>query len=101
MRKLVQVAAAAVMSLALSGCLAMGNIQNRGASVDVSIGLFQNRATLINLVRASRGEPLYFLSLGSITASATADFKLAAPGGNLGPGFANDKEVLNQFTFSN
>ncbi len=99
MRKLARLAALALLSMALSGCLAFGNIQNRGASVDQSVGVFQNRATLMNLVRASRGEPLYFISLGSVTASATADLKLAPPTINEGPGFP--RLTMNQYTFSN
>jgi hypothetical protein len=99
MRKLTRLAAAALLPLMLSGCLAFGSIQNRGASVDQSVGVFQNRATLMNVVRASRGEPLYFISLGSITASATADLKIAPPTIEEGPGFA--RTALNMYAFSN
>ncbi len=99
MRTLTRFVLVAAMPFLLSGCLSLGNIQNRGATVDVAIGSLQNRATLINLVRASRGEPLYFIALGTVNAQASADFKVAAPGGNLGPGFS--REVLNEFTFSN
>jgi len=72
-------ALAATASLLLSGCLTFGSIQQRGTTINESIGVMQNRAILLNLVRASRSEPLYFTSINSVQAQGAADFKLALP----------------------
>ncbi len=85
MRALVRILLVAATSLALSGCLTLGRIETRGTTVDESVGTMQNRWTLLNLVRASRGEPLTFLSLTSVQAQGAADIKIGAPSFNEGP----------------
>jgi hypothetical protein len=73
-------------ALALSGCLAQGSIGGRATAINEGAGVAQNRAVLLNLVRASRSEPLYFLAMTRITGSATQDLRLGLPAGTLGPG---------------
>ena len=79
MRGAGRLALAATASLLLGGCLTFGSIQQRGTTINESIGVMQNRAILLNLVRASRSEPLYFTSINSVQAQGAADFKLALP----------------------
>jgi hypothetical protein len=71
--------AASAASLVLGGCLTFGSIENRGAAINEGVGVLQNRAILLNLVRASRAEPLYFTSINSVQAQGAADLKLTAP----------------------
>jgi hypothetical protein len=71
--------------VALSGCLSFGAFGNRGTALNEGVGDWQNRGILLNLVRASRGEPLYFLSLNNAVASGTTDFKFGYPLFTLGP----------------
>jgi hypothetical protein len=77
--------ALAASCLALSGCITLGSIGDRGIALNEGIGGWQNRGVLLNLVRASRGEPLYFLSLNNATGSGTMDFKFGYPLFTLGP----------------
>ncbi len=74
--RLIAVAAASTM---LSGCLTYGSIQNRGATINEGVGDMQNRGTLLNLVRASRSEPLYFLSINQVQAQSSATLNLGLP----------------------
>ena len=63
----------------LAGCLTYGSIQNRGTVINEGVGDMQNRGTLLNLVRASRSEPLYFLSINQIQAQSSAQLQLGLP----------------------
>jgi hypothetical protein len=63
----------------LAGCLTYGSIQNRGTVINEGVGEMQNRGTLLNLVRASRSEPLYFLSVNQIQAQSSAQLQLGLP----------------------
>lgn len=78
-RKAMRVAAAAAALLLLGGCLTFGSIETRGTNINEGIGVMQNRAILLNLVRASRNEPLYFTSINQVQAQGAADLKLSAP----------------------
>jgi len=68
------------ISLLLSACVSVGSLANRGTSIDEGVGQMANRGILLNLARASRGEPLYFVSIGTIQAQGSTDFRLGAPG---------------------
>jgi hypothetical protein len=69
----------AVVSLLLSACVSAGSLANRGTSIDEGVGQMANRGILLNLARASRGEPLYFVSIGNVQAQGTTDLRLGAP----------------------
>jgi hypothetical protein len=75
----------AAMCAALSGCISFGSIGDRGMALNEGVGGWQNRGILLNLVRASREEPLYFLSLNNAVAQGTTDFKFGYPLFTLGP----------------
>jgi len=94
MWRAVRVVAVAALSLALGGCLTFGRIESRGTSVNVGIGAMQNRAILLNLARASRGEPLYFLSITQVQAQGAADLRFTAPAFNLGAGQTLTQKLL-------
>jgi hypothetical protein len=98
MRTLSRTLAVAAAGLTLSGCLSLGSVDKRGTAIDESIGTLQNRTILINLARASKGEPLYFISPGAVSGSMTTDLKLGNPAFLEGPaGLHND--VAAQLTF--
>jgi hypothetical protein len=86
--------AAALLLLLLGGCLTFGRIDARGTTINESIGAMGNRAILLNLVRASRSEPLYFLSLNQVQAQGAADLKLGAPSFNEGPGLTQSQKLF-------
>jgi hypothetical protein len=89
MRTSLRILLLAATALMLSGCLASGQLANRGTSIDEGVGTIENRAILLNLARASRAEPLYFVSTGTIQATGATDFRLGVPtitkGHNLTP----------------
>jgi hypothetical protein len=86
MRTWLRIAGMATACLALSGCLTFGRIEVRGTTINEGIGAMQNRAILLNLARASQGEPLYFLSITQVQAQGALDLKVSAPGFNEGRG---------------
>jgi hypothetical protein len=69
----------AAVSLLLSACVSVGSLANRGTSIDEGVGQMANRGILLNLARASRSEPLYFVSIGNVQAQGTTDLRLGAP----------------------
>jgi hypothetical protein len=79
MRTSVQIFVLAAISLLLSACVSAGSLATRGTSIDNGVGQMANRGILMNLARASRGEPLYFVSIGNIQATGSTDFRLGAP----------------------
>jgi hypothetical protein len=85
MRSLVRTLLLAPLAVLLSGCIAFGTIDKRATALNESAGTAQNRAILLNLVRASRFEPLYFLAMTQLNGSATADLKLGLPELTVGP----------------
>jgi hypothetical protein len=78
-------------ALVLSGCVTYGAIDRRATTFNEGAGAAQNRAILLNLVRASRSEPLYFLAITQLSGSSTEDFKLGLPEITFGP-----KQALSQ-----
>lgn len=85
MRSRVRALLLAPLAALLSGCIAFGTIDKRATALNESAGAAQNRAILLNLVRASRFEPLYFLAMTQLNGSATADLKLGLPELTVGP----------------
>jgi hypothetical protein len=88
----------AAASLMLSGCLAFGSLERRGTAVDQGVGALQNQTILLNLARASTGEPLYFVSIGNVSAQGQTDLHLAGPSYTEGPGLLHS-DTLNELTF--
>ncbi len=85
MHSAMRLLAVAAIAAPLAGCLTFGSIQNRGTTINEGVGAMQNRAVLLNLVRASRSEPLYFLSVNQVQAQSSADLKLGLPQFTFGP----------------
>jgi hypothetical protein len=73
------------VAFALSGCIAFGTLDRRATMVNAQVASVQNRAVLINLARASRQEPIYFVALSQINASGSADLKFGLPAVGFGP----------------
>jgi len=96
MRKLVRGVVLAATCLMLSGCITFGSIGDRGMSLNQGIGGMMNRGILLNIVRASRDEPLYFLSINQAVGTGVADFKLGPPQFTLGPHLTLSEK---QYTF--
>ncbi len=86
----------AALSIALNGCLAFGGVDRDTAVIDKSVGTARNSAILLNIVRASRHEPLYFYALSRVSGTATEDFKLSLPPVTLGP---HQTAAQKTFTF--
>jgi hypothetical protein len=86
MRASARIIVLAAISLLLGACVSTGSLANRGTSIDEGVGQMANRGILLNLARASRGEPLYFVSIGTIQATGSTDLRLGAPGFIEGPG---------------
>lgn len=76
---------AVAASLLLAGCVAMGGIDRTADTIDRSAGAARNNSILLNIVRASRREPLYFYSISHVSGSGIEDFKLSLPPVSLGP----------------
>lgn len=85
MRSIVRTLLAAPLALTLGGCVAFGSIDRRATTFNESAGTTQNRAILLNLVRASKFEPIYFLALTQFNGSGTEDLKIGIPEFTLGP----------------
>jgi len=68
-----------------SGCVALGGIDRETGTIDKEVGTARNTSILLNIVRASQGEPLYFYSLNQVGGSGLEDFKLSLPPLTLGP----------------
>jgi hypothetical protein len=83
---------------ALTGCVAFGDIAPPVTQIDQSVGASLNQAILLNIVRASRNEPLYFTSISQIGGSGTADLKTGLPNIILG---ADNTSAAGQLTFTN
>lgn len=97
MRTFARLAAFAAAGLMLTGCLSVGQLARRGTTVDEGIGTLSNRAILINLARASRQEPLYFLTVTSVNGQGTTDLHLGDPQFLEGPTL---KGAGKDFTFN-
>ena len=86
-------APAALIALLLSACASIGQVDHRATTMNESVSAAQNRATLLNLVRASRSEPLYFMSLNQIGSSAFTDMKLGLPAVSFGPNLSAASKI--------
>jgi hypothetical protein len=94
-----RVRAAAVLlllGLGLSACVAMGAIDGAAGTIDRSVGTARNTSILLNIVRASRQEPLYFYSISRVSGSGTEDFKFSLPAVSVGP---NRTVAQKNYTF--
>lgn len=73
------------ITLSLGGCAALTPIDKRATDLNLGIGMAVNRGILLNLIRSSKSEPLYFISMSAAHGSATGDFKVGLPPLTLGP----------------
>ena len=80
----------------LSGCIALGGVDRATGTIDRSVGTARNNSILLNIIRASRGEPLYFYSISRVSGSGLEDFKFSLPALTLGP---NRTASQRNFTF--
>lgn len=85
MRSVFRTLLLAPLALTLSGCVAMGSIDRRATTLNESAGTTQNRSILLNLVRASKFEPIYFLALSQFNGSGTEDLRFGVPEFTFGP----------------
>ncbi len=69
----------------LTGCVAVGIVDTSAGTIDHSVGRARNNSILLNIVRASRYEPLYFYSVSRVSGGGTADLKLSLPALTFGP----------------
>ena len=83
---------------ALAGCVARGEIQDHVERINKSVGTSRNEAILLNIVRASRNEPMYFTSLPSVTGQGNMSLSTGLPTITFGPG---QTVAQKQFTFTN
>jgi hypothetical protein len=70
---------AAAAALALSGCIAVGDVGKRAMTVNQEVGSSQNQFVLLNLVRAAHEEPVYFVAFNQLGASGTMEFRAGVP----------------------
>jgi hypothetical protein len=76
---------ALAISLCLGGCIAVGAVDRRAATLNEQVAQTQNQGVLLNLARAAREEPIYFMAMNQLSASGTTDFRVGAPQFFLGP----------------
>jgi hypothetical protein len=76
----------ALLAPALSGCLALGSIDRRAQAINRSVAVSVNTGLLLNLVRASRSEPLRFTATTGVHAESGATLSVSLPALALGPG---------------
>ncbi len=74
-----------LLALGLSGCIATGMVDRTTDTIDHSVGQARNNSILLNIVRASRYEPLYFYSVSRVSGGGLEDFKLSFPAITFGP----------------
>jgi hypothetical protein len=72
-------------ALALSGCIAVGDVGRRAMTVNQEVGSSQNQFVLLNLVRAAHEEPVYFVAFNQLGASGTMEFRAGVPQVFAGP----------------
>ena len=85
MTRIISALAAAASTLLLAGCITVGQIDRRAVTVDQQVGSTQNQFVLVNLARASREEPVYFVAFNQLGASGTTDLRVGFPQFFLGP----------------
>jgi hypothetical protein len=79
----------ALLATALSGCIAFGSIDKRVQSINRGVANAQNTALLMNVVRASLSEPLYFTSTSAVHGAGTEEFDFSLPSVSFGPGLVD------------
>jgi hypothetical protein len=84
---------ASAAALALSGCIATGAIDKRAIVINQDVGTSQNEFVLLNLARASREEPVYFVAYDQLGASGTTEYRMGVPQVVLGPSVPVVNEV--------
>ncbi len=90
---------ASILAAALvAGCVAKGDIHNRVATINKSVGVSRNDAVLLNIVRASRDEPLYFTSLPKVASSGLITLTTGLPSLTIGP---NQSNAQTNYTLTN
>jgi hypothetical protein len=82
------------LSLPLAGCLSLGQVADRGTTFDQSVGELSNRAVLLNIARASRHDPLYFVSVGNAQATGSSDLRVGLPPVTFGPGLTVEQKQI-------
>jgi hypothetical protein len=76
---------ALVLVISVGGCIATGRIDRRAATLNEQVAQTENQGVLLNLARASRSEPIYFLAINQLSASGTTEARVGAPQFFLGP----------------
>jgi hypothetical protein len=76
---------AAAASIAVSGCVASDHFQERVSSYDRAAEKSRDEMILTNIIRASRSEPLSFVSVSGIHGSTTATGSVGLPAITIGP----------------
>ena len=87
---------AAILLLTLTGCVAVGVLDHTASTIDHSVGTARNNSILLNIMRASRHEPLYFYSVSRVSGAGIADLKISFPAFTVGP---NRTVGQKNFTF--
>ena len=98
MRASIEKALVAVLLLICAGCAATDQFSSRIYSGNVNSQTALDQETLLNIVRASRYQPLTFVAVTKIAGQQTGDFKVGLPTFTLGPA---QTAMQRQFTFSN
>jgi hypothetical protein len=86
---------AALLPILLCGCIAFGSFDKRAQAINRGVANTQNTALLLNLVRASRSEPLYFTATSAVHGSGSEDFNLSLPAVAFGPGSPQSYAIGN------
>jgi hypothetical protein len=68
-----------------SACVSFGGVSRTAGTIDRSAGEARNDSILLNILRASQHEPLYFYSISRVSGSGMEDFKFNLPPFTLGP----------------
>lgn len=74
-----------LLAMGLGGCVAFGRVADNAGVIDHSVGQARNNSILLNIVRASRHEPLYFYSISRVSGAGVEDLKISLPAISFGP----------------
>ena len=74
-----------VVFLSLCGCTVVDSVDQRFDNVNRSAARARNLSILLNIVRASRNEPLSFVAFSRVTANTSASASLGLPSFAIGP----------------
>ena len=72
-------------AVVLQGCTSFDPLDNRAETLNLSLSSYMNTASLLNLARASLGEPLVFANVTTVQAHNSATGNLGLPSITLGP----------------